>query len=688
MLKKDEKNIEFLVVGESSDNAEIISNSLRNRGNRTNYTLCSNKNILKKTIAESEHIDFILSEYGYEEFSTSSVIKTNKRINSNLPVLALLFEENYGLVNGLSDLGIASCIFFNQIKDSASIIIREIKIYREIKEIALLRRKLERAEQQIIELLDTSNIPICIISEGVIVYSNLSFTTIFGLVNSDDIDGNYLLDYIHADSQDYLKKIIRESNTYNRFEDEKQKIFLLKSKNKSIPFDIVINSVMYDDSPAAQISFNKIVEKQKLTSQEYQPSLLPDINSFISKYEKDIEQIQENNAFSFVYIKINNYDLISALLGLKKYQILIKFISDIINKNISTTEHGCQLSNRSFALILNRSNGAAVKKITTDILNIINSEEYSSSDSGKTISIKSSAGIYIINSASETFEFSMQNAEDACDESVAEKTLIKVFNPMKLSADGGEDSHWKSKLIYSLKNDEFFNVYQPIDMIDSEDNEFLYEALIRLKNEASQSGVAMPSEFMSQAAKFNLMVDIDKWVIGNIAKEIKHNVHKEQKFIIKLSREFLSDSIAINHIVSPLRKYNMTASHMIFDINEKVAINNLSQFSPLAQNITKIKAKIMISNFDIMNEKSLNMLDHMPISYVKFGSNIIDLAQGDRMEEISSRIGLIKEKNIKTIVSFIENAGSLSTIYALGIDRIQGNFLCPPKEQREYEFVS
>ena len=99
-----------------------------------------------------------------------------------------------------------------------------------------------------------------------------------------------------------------------------------------------------------------------------------------------------------------------------------------------------------------------------------------------------------------------------------------------------------------------------------------------------QHNLIYPVEFMKPAERYDLMTDIDRWVIGNALQKIAQlsPLLRDDIFSINLSAASVKDAELVNFIRRSITLTGVNASQLCFEIDEDVVLNNLESTQRLS----------------------------------------------------------------------------------------------------------
>ena len=263
----------------------------------------------------------------------------------------------------------------------------------------------------------------------------------------------------------------------------------------------------------------------------------------------------------------------------------------------------------------------------------------------------------------------------------------------------GTELGWSSRIRAALENGDFELHYQPIlsmadinlsnlpaqdgaiwqSHLNDNGGAFHYEVLGRMRGENGE--LFYPSAFMPTAERFNLMMDLDMWVIENALKEVavSGNPRGKVALSINLSGHSLDDDEAQSKIIHLLQKYNVPPSSIVFEITETSAIANLDQANGFIRELCAVGCRFSLDDFG-SGFCSFAQLKNLPTNLVKIdGQFVKSMARGatDRaivtaMNDVAHSLGRY------TVAEYVESPEVIRLLKICGVDKVQGNYISPP----------
>ena len=158
---------------------------------------------------------------------------------------------------------------------------------------------------------------------------------------------------------------------------------------------------------------------------------------------------------------------------------------------------------------------------------------------------------------------------------------------------------------------------------------------------------------------------------------------------INISPTILQDEELLNWLQGGLSKTGVSAASLVFEMTEMAAELNKQALEPFLQGLKKLGCGLSLDHFS-GHERAQALAQLVQANYVKldgrFAQNLLN--DKDRQQHLNQLVRTLAAVGITTIVTGIEDAMILPTLWSCGIDYVQGFFLQRPHTYMSYDFES
>ena len=236
---------------------------------------------------------------------------------------------------------------------------------------------------------------------------------------------------------------------------------------------------------------------------------------------------------------------------------------------------------------------------------------------------------------------------------------------------------WVAKIGEALDCDRFCLYAQRIAPASADNvHDQHIEVLLRM---VDADGVLIaPMSFIPAAERYNLMPQIDRWVIrrafATLAESFSLGADPARVICaINLSGASLAAENFLDFILLQQDLHQIALSSICFEITETAAIANLPQAVEFIANLRVLGCRFSLDDFG-SGMASFGYLKHLPVDFLKIdGSFVKDILNNPidhAMVEAINQIGHVMGK--KTIAEFVEDDAIFERLKVIGVDYAQG----------------
>ena len=244
-----------------------------------------------------------------------------------------------------------------------------------------------------------------------------------------------------------------------------------------------------------------------------------------------------------------------------------------------------------------------------------------------------------------------------------------------------ESMDWVASIMKGFSEERFCLYVQPIQSMDSKDKKLNYEVLVRYRS--PDGAIISPKEFLPSAERYNLIEQIDTWVVSQILEWLQKNQEKTGKtmFSINLSGRSMGSKTFHKFLQQSLEQTEVDNTTLCFEITETSVSGNAQESVDFINSIRKLGAKFSIDDYGT-GPSSFNDLKRFPVDYLKIDGDIVrEINQDDTnfvfvrsMAEVGHSLGM------KVIAEYVESDTLFDKLREANIDYMQGNTIGEPVE--------
>jgi len=241
-----------------------------------------------------------------------------------------------------------------------------------------------------------------------------------------------------------------------------------------------------------------------------------------------------------------------------------------------------------------------------------------------------------------------------------------------------DDVQLAEKVAYALRQDQLKLVYQPIVSLMG-DNHENYSVLVRLLDE--EAGLLGANDFIGAAIRTGFVLDVDHWAIRSAIRILaeERRAGRNLRLFINLAEDTFRHPSIVPYICDCLRELDARGNWLAFQFQEQLVADNLGNLAKIVDELRHIKCRIAINRFGATQRPEM-ILEALPVDFVML---MPDYAYGladdqAKQQRVLALANLAREFNVKSVVTGVEDAQTLTVLWTAGVDYVQGNFLQRP----------
>jgi diguanylate cyclase (GGDEF)-like protein len=384
------------------------------------------------------------------------------------------------------------------------------------------------------------------------------------------------------------------------------------------------------------------------------------------------------------YIDLDQFKVVNDTCGHAAGDELLRQLGALLKKSIRKGDTLGRLGGDEFGVLIKNSSIEDSFKVASYIKSII--EDYRFIYEGQSFRVSASMGLVPIIDAKITLSVLMKNADAAC-------YLAKDYgrNRIHIYNDSDENStkrhgemQWVNRIQEALSENRFCLYAQSIESLD-DCNKLHYELLVRMQD--ANGAIIPPGAFLQAAERYNLIVQLDLWVIAKAFSLLHLNpsfLAKVDFISINLSGQSLTDERVLAFIIFKLRQFKIDGKKLCFEITETAAITHIVMAEHFIVELKKLGCKFALDDFG-SGLSSFGYLKTLPIDYLKIdGIFVKDIVQDKidyAMVKAINDIGHTME--MQTVAEFVENNDIKKMLIKLGVNYVQGYGIHRPQPFEE-----
>jgi diguanylate cyclase (GGDEF)-like protein/PAS domain S-box-containing protein len=513
-----------------------------------------------------------------------------------------------------------------------------------------------------------------------------------------ELRGSRAIDLVHPDEMPRLRARIHDlvSGGANRYQGEHRLIGSGGSQRwAALSVSLVGNAA--GDPVHAVVHINDVTERKRFEGQlEY----LADHDSLTGmfnrrRFERELERElaaagRYGPGGAVVVIDIDNFKRVNDSLGHAAGDALLASVSRALTGRLRATDTVARMGGDEFGVMLPHASRADAVAVTESLCETIRSQVLVDARTGAG-RVTASAGITLFGGGDSTP--TVLGADDLIVEADVAMYEAKETGRDRVMVHDGEldrrsrmKEHvsWVERIRQTLAEDRFTLYAQPILPLGEDDRRPRHELLIRMIDPTGD--VVPPGTFLYIAERFDLIQEIDRWVISESARLLAEQQAQGTDVVleINLSPKTLADPNLVDFITGELAETGADPRGLCFELTETEAIVNIDRAHEFASRLRTLGCTFAIDDFGA-GFASFYYLKHLDFDYLKIDGEFIQNLPQSPTDQlvVSAVVAIARGMGKRTIAEFVSSRETVDLLRKLGVDFAQGFHVAKPSALRD-----
>jgi diguanylate cyclase (GGDEF)-like protein len=299
------------------------------------------------------------------------------------------------------------------------------------------------------------------------------------------------------------------------------------------------------------------------------------------------------------------------------------------------------------------------------------------------------AGIQLATSASVGIAFSWQGTEEAtqlltCAHLAVDRAKARQRGSVEIYDENlqqqlRDTAVIEEALATALRGDQLFLQYQPV--VDLATGAMTsVEALVRWQR--PELGVQPPDSFIPVAERSDLIISLDRWVMGRAARQLDEwrNVRGlgDIAMAVNVSGRHLASQTLHTHVVDLLDTTGVDPERLVVEVTETVLVNDVVSAAAQLEAVRRRGVRIALDDFGT-GYTSITHLRHLPIDIIKIDRSFVSRLDDERDRTLLAMVtDLGHHLGLTITAEGVETPEQYDTLRRLGCDRAQGFLMSRP----------
>ena len=602
--------------------------------------------------------------------------------------------------------GAVECMFKNEAEELFLARVTAMSRFIEI------QRSIEKQRESLAAILESVGEGVYgVDNDGRITFVNPATLKVLGVDDGQSLLGAYAQQSFHHHDEEASTEEDRLFHAYGSGEELRGWETNFKHQSgKAIPVECTLYPLIMNGSKEGSVIAFRDISNQKMLEERLRWQATHDHLTEIynrryleTHLEEEIRRVQRSGIRSaIVYLDLDRFKYVNDAVGHDVGDQLLIDIGRVLTRQLRRHDIVARIGGDEFAIILKNVDEALAVNLADSCRDALAGLRLQHED--KNYRVQASVGVAMMGPESSTAGDVLADADIACH--IAKRLGRNQTYLHEKSDDDrsvmGTELGWSQRIRDALDNNGFVLHYQPIlDMskvelanlpaqdgllwqqhLRTNEEVYAYEVLIRMCSETDE--LYQPNSFIPIAERFNMMTEIDMWVVENALQAMVATCSPKGKLnlSVNLSGNTLDNDESAPQIKALIEKYNVPPESLIFEITETSAIANMDQAKRFMSELAEMGCQFSLDDFG-SGFCSFSQLKNLPSDFVKIdGQFVKSMARGSTDRAIVTAMNDVAHSlSRSTVAEFVESPEVMRLLKICGVDRVQGNYISPPLEQ-------
>jgi diguanylate cyclase (GGDEF)-like protein/PAS domain S-box-containing protein len=567
-----------------------------------------------------------------------------------------------------------------------------------------MQQRLAQAHAQLQQLMGATDEGIIGLDrEGVITFVNPAATALLG-IPAGQLLGRGFDERVRHTAEDGTDLIGHDSRIVHCLLEGQRYVganeLFWREGDGPLPVEYSVSPLMEEGQPAgAVLIFRDVTEKRAMAQQLEHQALHDPLTGLTNRrgFEQKLAQLLQSaraqgREHALCYIDLDHFKLVNDTCGHAAGDELLRQLPELLRPLVRRGDTLARLGGDEFALLVEDCPLDRAGRIAAAARDAIRA--YRFTWQYRTFTIGASIGVVGVNAASQGLVSVLGAADAACyvaKDQGPNHVHVSLPHDLAIIRRRGE-MRWVARIKTALEEDQFRLHYMSIAPLQSAAPARHHELLLRLAD--PRTGLVMPGTFLPAAERYQLMPQIDHWVIEHALRTLGAAAAgapalREHRFGINLSGESLRDPQLLPHIREALERHRVPPSMIYFEFTETAAIANLRAAGDFMHGLKELGCMLALDDFG-SGMSSFSYLKHLPVDFLKIDGGFIKDVCGNPVDQAIVRAvqAVGTQMGITTVAEYVETGAIRDCLRAMGIHYGQGHAIAMPAPLEEFPQVA
>jgi len=673
---RDSVGVPLVIFSRHDDNVSAVNNILREAGHPVHCSRVEHLNELDDVLTNlrPELLIYFADERPDE---LAMVIDRLRRQIPSPPLLLVRRRISEQTIAEAMESGAQDVISLTHRNRFQEVVKRELAAFRLKVALAGVVTSAKQYRQELKTLMTGSAEAIADVQEGIIVTSNPIWAELFGYSDPQALVDTPFMDHCTESDQPMIKGAL-VACLKQKWDGARLKMIGVHADGSPVPVEISLERVTFDGEPGVRVVVAGDQAMDSNPEKLLEQTLFKDPvtgfyhrHYFIERVEERLNTPLTSGVRAIAYIRPDNFARVHDDIGMLATEKLLTRLAEVLKDFMQPPDLYGRFGGTMFIALLERGTMMDVETWAEQLRKTIADHVFEVDQ--QSTSLTCTVGLTESTRDQQTTAELLNEVEKACraGRDAGGNRVHLSDNTCATQAIRASDALWVPRLRNALLQNRLRLVHQPVTGL-TEEVDGIFDTRVQMVDELGDAVLA--SEFIPAAERAGMIKNVDRWVIGASLSFCK--TKNPTMVFLRLSADSINDETLHNWLKARIQSSQVNPARICFQVGEEVAAHFIKQTKTLAAALRAAGFRFAVDHLGIGRD-SEQVLKHVPMDYMKIDGSLM---QGlHREPEVQGKVRRLvdtaDELGIKTIAERIEDANTMATLWQLGVDLIQGNYV-------------
>lgn len=542
------------------------------------------------------------------------------------------------------------------------------------------QKQLQAAEDRSELIMSQSDDAIAYVADGMIINVNRQFAETFGFDDPDDLDCQPIIDLIASNDQDRLKNALRSLNKSDN-SSAQISVTVHHQDGSTVEANMTLSMTTLDEEDCVQFA----IHGESPADTAAGSAAIDTLTGFASgeRFLLRLDDVaahglEKSSAGALLLVGVDRYAVLRAEYGISGADLLMQDLAKLLKEKLLRAEFG-RVASDAIGVIISGYSGEEALATAQSVCAWVEQRSVTIRNglTGYTVSI----GVLPITTAKQPsgqalLDTSIALCEDIRDDAGGSGNNAKLYVRARQQLNLSEDP---SALFENAKADKRLQLtYQPIVSLAEDDTQY-YEICLALKDQ--QADEITGEGLLAAFERLGDNTELDRWVIVEATKQLARSRKAGQstRLIMNLSNNVFKDKALLSWLSVALKAAELQAESLIFQFQAASCAKTLKPALGFTTKLRSLGANIALRSSNPASDDKNTLTQLQPL-LTKLDLDI------QNSEGLGTAIQVVQDAGSKAIVTGVESAATLATLWQLKPDYVQGSYIHSPSLDMDYDF--